>query len=130
MLESQKIERRTPSVAGVKRAALASDLLFHGKWKLQVLWVMRSGPVRLGQLARRIPGASKKVLTQNLRELEAGGVIIRTDLSDVVLHVEYALNPDLHEAVCNLLGQLGDWGDRYIRWTNIQNEREGCGSPD
>jgi DNA-binding HxlR family transcriptional regulator len=48
---------------------------------------MRSGPIRLGQLARTIPRASKKVLTQNLRDLEAAGIIMRTDFSNVVLHI-------------------------------------------
>jgi len=40
-----------------------------------------------------IPRASKKVLTQNLRELEAAGVVTRRDLSDEVLHIEYELKP-------------------------------------
>lgn len=38
--------------------------LLQGKWKMQIFCVIRSGPVRLGQLARLIPSASKKVLTE------------------------------------------------------------------
>jgi hypothetical protein len=45
----------------VRRATLANDVLFQGKWKVQILCAMRSGPSRLGQLARIIPGASKKI---------------------------------------------------------------------
>ena len=117
MLNIHKNDGRAVDAAGVKRATLAFELLLQGKWKLQILSVMGSGPVRLGQLARFIPGASKKVLTQNLRKLEADGIVVRTDLSDVILHVEYDLNPDLRDSVSNLLSQLGEWGDYYSRWS-------------
>jgi DNA-binding HxlR family transcriptional regulator len=42
---------------------------------------MRSGPIRLAQLARIVPGASKQMLTQNLRKLEADGIVVRKDLT-------------------------------------------------
>ncbi len=71
---------------------------------------MRSEPVRLGQLARLIPGASKKVLTQNLRQLEAEGIVSRRDLGDVVLHVEYELHETTKEGIRALLDQLAKWG--------------------
>jgi DNA-binding HxlR family transcriptional regulator len=87
-----------------RRASLAFELLFQGKWKVEILCAMRSGPVRLGQLARLIPGASKKMLTQNLRKLEADGIVVRRDLSDLVLHIEYDLNAQTREMVNDLLG--------------------------
>jgi DNA-binding HxlR family transcriptional regulator len=99
----------------IKRASLTFELLFQGKWKLQILLVMCAGPVRLGQLARLIPDASKKMLTQNLRRLERDGIVIRADFSDIVLHVEYDLNPDFRNSISNLLAQLGEWGDQYSR---------------
>lgn len=58
--------------------------LLQGKWRMRILCVMRSSPVRLGQLARFIPSASKKVLTENLRELERAGIVERRDLSGTV----------------------------------------------
>ena len=75
---------------------------------------MRSGPVRLGQLARIIPNASKKVLTQNLRDLEAAGIVTRRDLSDVALHIEYELNPDIKGSILGLLDHLAQWGGAYL----------------
>jgi DNA-binding HxlR family transcriptional regulator len=75
------------------QASFTVDTLIHGKWRVHTLCAMRSGPIRLGELARMIPRASKKVLTQNLRELEAAGVVTRRDLSDEVLHIEYELKP-------------------------------------
>jgi DNA-binding HxlR family transcriptional regulator len=52
-----------------RRANLAVDILFQVKWRIHILFAMRSGPIRLGQLARLVPGLSKKMLTQNLRKL-------------------------------------------------------------
>jgi DNA-binding HxlR family transcriptional regulator len=98
----------------VWRAKLASEVLFQSKWRVQILCAMRSGPIRLGQLARLIPGASKKMLTQNLRKLESDGVIIRKDLSDLVLHIEYDIDEEAREAVCALLDHLVRWGDLYL----------------
>lgn len=107
-----------------EQTALTFELLFQGKWKLPILSVMCSGPVRLGQLARLIPGASKKMLTQNLRKLEADGIVVRTDFSDVVLHVEYDLSPNFRDSVFHLLDQLGEWGEQYLRWSTTNAKAE------
>jgi DNA-binding HxlR family transcriptional regulator len=98
----------------VRHVALASELLFQSKWRVQILCALRSGPVRLGQLARLIPGASKKMLTENLRKLEAGGIIVRKDLSDTVLHIEYHLQPEIRQDVCALLDHMARWGHSYL----------------
>src|ERR1700728_2952684 len=98
----------------VRRATLTAEVLFQGKWKLQILCAMRSGPVRLGQLARIVPGASKKMLTQNLRQLEADGIVVRTDMSDLVLHIEYEFNENTKEGVCELLDYLAIWGGAHL----------------
>jgi DNA-binding HxlR family transcriptional regulator len=76
---------------------------------------MRSGPIPLGQLARLMPRASKKVLTQNLRDLEASGVVVRRDLSDVVLHIEYELRPDVKDSILVLLEHPARWGQAYLK---------------
>ena len=96
-------------------ASYTADILLHGKWRVEILCVLCSGPVRLGQLARAIPRASKKVLTQNLRDLEVAGIVVRKDFSDLVLHVEYDLNEDLRESVLGIIGHLSRWGEAYLR---------------
>lgn len=96
-------------------AVFAVDTLLHGKWRIHILCVLRSGPVRLGQLARMIPKASKKMLTQNLRELEANGIVVRKDLTDTVLHIQYELREDTKDDVCALLDHLAQWGEAYLR---------------
>src|SRR5665213_187634 len=111
--EEQKNRMQNIDSGYARRAKLVFEVLFQGKWKIQILCVMRSGPIRLGQLARMIPRASKKVLTQNLRDLEATGIVTRRDLSDVVLHVEYELKQDVKDSVFALLDHLAQWGDAY-----------------
>lgn len=80
--------------------------LLQGKWTVQILCVMRERPVRLGQLRRLIPGASKKALTANLRSLEAEGIVVRRDLSSSVLHVEYEISEAARGSLFNLLDHL------------------------
>ncbi|MGF7183159.1 winged helix-turn-helix transcriptional regulator [Tunturiibacter psychrotolerans] len=106
----------------VRRANLTAEVLFRGKWKLQILCAMRSGPVRLGQLARIVPGASKKMLTQNLRQLEADGIVVRKDMSDLVLHIEYELAESTREGVCALLDHLAKWGG--LQFGKLGNDKK------
>jgi DNA-binding HxlR family transcriptional regulator len=115
----RNIDGRASGFSQIAKASLTFELLFQGKWKLQILYVLCAGPIRLGKLARLIPSASKKMLTQNLRKLEADGIVIRADFSEVVLHVEYDLNPDFRDSVSSLLDQLVEWGDQYIRRSTI-----------
>lgn len=74
---------------------------------------MLDGPIRLGQLRRQLPRASKKVLVQQLHELENDGIIVRTDLSAKIKHVEYTISMPFGEAVINLLKLLSEWGIRH-----------------
>lgn len=97
-----------------RNAAATADVLFDKKWKVYLLCYMRSGPVRLGQLVRMLPGASKKVLTQHLRQLEADGIVVRTDKSDLVLHVEYEIAERAKGDLLALLDQLSVWGAHHL----------------
>jgi DNA-binding HxlR family transcriptional regulator len=68
------------------------------------------GPVRLGQLGRLIPSASKKVLIENLRELESHGLIVRKDLSGTIRHVEYDFTEVMRPAMTQILDHLAEFG--------------------
>jgi DNA-binding HxlR family transcriptional regulator len=87
--------------------------LFRGKWTIQILCAMREHPVRLSELKRKIPSASKKALTASLRTLEAARLVLRRDLSSSVLHVEYELAEPMREPLLMLLNHLAEWGNRY-----------------
>lgn len=116
----------------MRNATFAVGVLFQSKWRVQILCAMRSEPVRLGQLARLIPGASKKMLTQNLRQLEADGIVVRKDMSDLVLHIEYELDESTREGVYALLDHLAKWADfilanREMTKNSYRNTRPASG---
>jgi DNA-binding HxlR family transcriptional regulator len=87
--------------------------LIQGKWKIGILSSVQRGPVRLSQLRRIFPQASKKMLAQSLREMERDGLIIRTDLSGRLRHVEYSLSDSGGFAVLQLMNTLTEWSSRY-----------------
>jgi DNA-binding HxlR family transcriptional regulator len=99
--------------------------LIQGKWKIGILSSLQRGPARLSQLRRMFPLASKKMLTQHLREMERDRLIIRTDLSGRIRHVEYSLSDSGGFAVSQLINVLTEWGSRYA--SSLQN-RETVGS--
>lgn len=84
--------------------------LVRGKWKIGILCRLQEGPARLGDLRRLFPNASKKMLTQHLRQMERDRLIVRTDLSGKVPHVEYSISNSLGPAVINLIDLLVRWG--------------------
>ena len=85
--------------------------LLQGKWKIHILCAIRSRPVRLGQLVRDLPTASKKVLTENLRDLENAGIVIRRDMGGSVPHVEYDFKDEMRPALHSMLDHLADFGN-------------------
>ena len=81
---------------------------------MQILCVIRSRPDRLGGLTRLIPSASKEVLTENLRELEASGIVVRRDLSGTVRHVEYDFSEAMRPAMISMLDHLAELGEFHL----------------
>ena len=62
-----------------------------GRWKAHIVWLLLQGTRRFGELHRGLPGVTQKVLTQQLRELEADGVVSRKVFAEVPPRVEYSL---------------------------------------
>ncbi len=62
-----------------------------GKWKPNILWVLRSDTRRFGEMKRMIPGVTQKMLTQQLRELERHRIVHREVYPVVLPKVEYSL---------------------------------------
>jgi DNA-binding HxlR family transcriptional regulator len=83
--------------------------MLEGRWTIQVLCAMRHRPVRLSELKRTIPAASKKGITSSLRSLELMQVITRRDLSDSILHVEYEIAASWKIPMQILLDFLAGW---------------------
>ncbi len=81
-----------------------------GKWKPIILFSLMDGAMRSGELARQIPQASGKMLTQQLRELEKDGIIKRTIYKQVPPKVEYALAAR-GESLRPVLRAMCKWGE-------------------
>ena len=120
--QQQRKDKATPLLAPVPacicgtssdyiRKASQITTILQGKWKLQVLCAMRNDAVRISQLMRVLPAASKKSLRASLRELEAEKIVVRRDLSNNVLHVEFKSIDHLSEVMGSLLAQLARWGE-------------------
>jgi len=75
------------------------------KWSAAVVGAIQRGVTRPGKLERYIPGISTKILTERLRKLLEYGLILREDLSDTSLHVEYRLTP-MGERLAQIVEQL------------------------
>ena len=111
-----------------KTSAVSRKLEFHcpveatvsvigGKYKAIILYHLSHDDVlRFSQLQRYIPQATPKMLTQQLRELEADGLIARTVYPVVPPKTEYALT-DYGETLRPLVDNICDWGRAYIERT-------------
>jgi DNA-binding HxlR family transcriptional regulator len=83
-----------------------------GKWKPLILWHLYDGVRRFGELRRLIPGVTRKMLTQHLRELEQDGVIGRNVYQGKPLKVEYSFTK-YGNTLWPVLKNLCDWGARH-----------------
>ncbi len=80
-----------------------------GKWKPLILWRLATGPRRFGELRRLVAGISEKMLIQNLRELEADGIVARKDFREVPPRVEYSMTR-FGVSLTQALRPLCEWG--------------------
>jgi DNA-binding HxlR family transcriptional regulator len=72
--------------------------LLMGPWTSYILWVLRNnGPTRFGELKRRVPGVSSKILTERVRILEQAGVVDRYYEATIPPQVTYSLTQRGHE---------------------------------
>lgn len=90
-----------------------------GKWKSLILWALADhGTLRFGELRREVTGITEKMLIQQLRQMEADGLIHREVYQQVPPKVEYSVT-DFGATLNTALGPLGDWGERHMaRITN------------
>jgi DNA-binding HxlR family transcriptional regulator len=84
-----------------------------GKWKVLLLWNMKGGVKRYGELKRLVPGITHKMLTQQLRELEDDGIINRKVYEIVPPRVEYSLT-ERGEQLKPVLEMMGQWGMQFL----------------
>lgn len=92
----------------------ATLTLIGGKYKALILWNLADGKLRFSQLRKVVSGATAKMLTQQLRELEAQELVHREIFPVIPPHVEYSLT-DLGRSLMPILVAMRDWGADYLR---------------
>src|SRR3979490_956809 len=92
-------------------AALA---VIGGKWKPLILFHLAHGTRRYGELRRAVGGVSDKVLIQQLKKLQADGIIARVDYGEIPPKVEYSLTA-FGRTLGKSLAPLCEWGTKNSR---------------
>lgn len=80
-----------------------------GRWKVVIMFYLQNGKRRFGEIAARIPNISRKVLTEQLKELEADGLIQREYFKEIPPRVEYSITT-LGLSLNNVLKEMENWG--------------------
>jgi len=86
--------------------------LIGGKWKGSIIYHLKDEPVRFNDLTRMLGGASKKMVDQRLKELEAEGMVIRKVISERPIAVTYELT-DFGKTALGLLDDLRIWSQMH-----------------
>ena len=93
--------------------------LIGGKYKALILWHLSEHALRFSQLRKLSHGVTAKMLTQQLRELEANELIHREVFPVIPPKVEYSLT-DLGRSLMPILTAMRDWGSGYLRKNNLE----------
>jgi len=94
-----------------------------GKYKGRVLWFLKDGIKRYGEMRRFITGITPKMLTQVLRELEDDQLITRAVYFEVPPRVEYCLTESGH-ALIPSIQLISKWGQEQMRHQGVEAIRE------
>jgi DNA-binding HxlR family transcriptional regulator len=87
--------------------------VIRGRWKPSILWELNCGTKRFSDLQAALPKIAAQVLTLQLRQLEADGVVVRIVYPEIPPRVEYSLSED-GRALSAVMDELEAWGTRYL----------------
>lgn len=87
-------------------------MLIGDKWKVLILRDLLPGTKHFGELKKSIGSVSQKVLTAQLRDMEAKGLVSRKVYAEVPPRVEYSLT-DLGRSLSPILKAMAEWGEYY-----------------
>jgi DNA-binding HxlR family transcriptional regulator len=102
--------------------------LIDGKWKGVILYHLQDGCQRFGELRRRMPDITQRMLTKQLRALEEDGLIVRTFYAEVPPRVEYSLS-EVGESLRPVIDILKAWGERHQERLSCAPVAESAESP-
>jgi DNA-binding HxlR family transcriptional regulator len=80
-----------------------------GKWKIPIIWRMNEGEKRPSEFLRGIANVDRRVLNQQLKEMEADGLITKQVFNELPPRVEYSLT-ELGKKLVKVLWELNEWG--------------------
>lgn len=106
-MTEQKEKKALPACPVETTLMLISD-----KWKVLILRDLMPGTRRFGELKKSIGTVSQKVLTAQLRDMEAKGLVTRRVYAEVPPRVEYSLT-DLGRSLKPILDAMWSWGEEY-----------------
>lgn len=87
-------------------------MLISNRWKVLILRDLFCGTRRFGELKKSLDGISQKVLTQNLKDMESDGLVLRKAYAEVPPRVEYSLT-QLGLSLKPVIAAMFDWGTSY-----------------
>lgn len=87
--------------------------LIQGKWAILIMHYLSEEPLRFNELLRRMPKMTHATLSNQLKQLEAEGLIIRTEFMQIPPKVEYCLS-DIGKEFQPVLDSISEWGQKYI----------------
>lgn len=109
--------------------------VIEGRWKPMLFQRLADGPCGFGALHRALPGVSRKVLAEQLRQMECDDLLVRREIGDRLGSVQYELTP-YGATLEPVFRALWEWGVRHlgregaIRGTRVQAPRIRAGSLD
>lgn len=106
-MSEQKSVRELPACPVETTLTLIGD-----KWKVLILRDLMPGTKRFGELKKSIGSVSQKVLTAQLRDMEASGLVNRKVYAEVPPRVEYSLT-ELGQSLKPILDAMWNWGEAY-----------------
>lgn len=87
--------------------------LIDGKWKGVILYHLLEGTLRFNEIRRKLPNVTQRMLTLQLRELEADGLVARKVFAQVPPRVEYSLT-ERGRSLAPVIAALKAWGDANL----------------
>lgn len=83
-----------------------------GKWKSYIIYALSNGSMRPSEIHKKLPGASGRVIDQQLKELLDYGIVSKQDFDTVPKHTEYSLT-DFGRTLLPIISEMDKWGTVY-----------------
>ncbi|EJN03150.1 helix-turn-helix domain-containing protein [Phyllobacterium sp. YR531] len=107
-----RIRHPKPNASPGCRVERVLDLI-DGKWKGVILYQLMTGTLRFNEIRRKMNNVTQRMLTNQLRELEADGLIVRKVYAQVPPKVEYSLS-ERGRSLEPVINSLKAWGEAHL----------------